>query len=39
LQHNGIVTFFGTLGPAGITGTWVDSGIQGVYGTFIARRP
>jgi hypothetical protein len=37
-QRNGTLTFFGVLGPAGLSGTFTDSGIPGLVGTFTARR-
>jgi hypothetical protein len=38
-QRNGIITFFGTLGPANvIRGTWTDSYRPGGVGSFVAQR-
>jgi len=38
-QRNGVVTFFGVLGPTGIKGTWTDSYRPGGVGVFAGRRP
>jgi hypothetical protein len=37
-QHNGFVTFRGVWGRAGLSGTWVDSAVPGLVGTFAARK-